>query len=344
MIRLIRNFTYTFFVVAPSPSLELPFAVRSGIETEMAVCCLCQCEPNTNVAIGRDFEYATSQDEWRMDRCDECGILILNPRPAEDEFERVYPPNYHAFQFDKNRFGVVHRVRRWLEAKRLLSIFRDLPADARILDVGCGDGFHLDLLKTYGPSTWELQGLDTSDRAVTHARKRGLNVIQGTVEESQFPENHFDAVLMIMTVEHLARPDETLLQIVEIMKPGGQLVIVTDNAASIDIRLFGKRVWGGYHFPRHTYLFNHSSLERLAEYCGLKTEQIRTIVSPVNWVYSIRNWLVSKQYPQWLVNQFSLTKPIPLAAFTILDNFLCLFGRGALLQAVFAKPVKEKSR
>ena len=129
----------------------------------------------------------------------------------------------------------------------------------------------------------------------------------------------------------------------ELLKPGGRLVVVTDNAASLDARLFGKRLWGGYHFPRHTYLFTRHSLAAMAEKAGLQTQRIRTIVSPVNWVYSIRNYLTDRQYPAWLANRFSLSKPIPLAGFTVLDNVLRLFGRGALLQAVFLKPGEGKS-
>lgn len=44
--------------------------------------------------------------------------------------------------------------------------------------------------------------------------------------------------------------------------------------------------------------------------------RVETIVSPVNWVYSIRNWLGDEGASRWLVNQFSLNLP-PAAAGTI---------------------------
>ncbi|HEX8195403.1 MAG TPA: hypothetical protein VF571_04260 [Pyrinomonadaceae bacterium] len=39
--------------------------------------------------------------------------------------------------------GVVYRFRLRLKARRLLNWCRDLPENARIPDVGRGDGFHL---------------------------------------------------------------------------------------------------------------------------------------------------------------------------------------------------------
>ena len=330
-------------MVALTPTIEPQAVVTAGIRTEPARCCICGNAPSRTVARGRDFEYDTSRDEWRMDRCDSCGVSILNPRPSEDEFHRVYPPHYHAFQFNAKQFGFVYRVRRWLEARRLLALLREVPTDARILDVGCGDGFHLDLLREFGLPTWRLEGIDASERAVAHAKSRGLTVSLGTVADCAIPPNCVDAVILIMTVEHLSDPATTLAQIAKLLSPGGRLLVVTDNAKSIDTHLFGKRTWGGYHFPRHTYLFDKHSLAKLAVNAGFTTLRIRTIVSPVNWVYSIRNWLVDRRWPNWLVNQFSLTKPIPLAAFTILDNVLCLFNRGALLQGAFVKPQKGYS-
>ena len=122
-----------------------------------------------------------------------------------------------------------------------------------------------------------------------------------------------------------------------LLKPGGRVVIVTDNTDTLDFRLFRNRHWGGYHFPRHWNLFNESTLRRLALLTSLQVDAVETILSPVNWVYSIRNFLEDEGAPSWLVNQFSLKTPITLAIFTIVDAVFQLFGHGALLRATFRK-------
>ncbi|MEO6683110.1 MAG: methyltransferase domain-containing protein, partial [Ginsengibacter sp.] len=64
--------------------------------------------------------------------------------------------------------------------------------------------------------------------------------------------------------EHVESPDKVLLGINRLLKPGGILLIVTDNTDSLDFGYFKKRYWGGYHFPRHWNLFNKKSIAKLA--------------------------------------------------------------------------------
>ena len=300
-------------------------------------CGLCDVENADPVAVGEDFEYRTSADTFAAMRCRGCGLIYLNPRPAESELGRIYPANYHAFEFSAENFGLAHKVRSRLEAKRLLAYCEGLPDDARILDVGCGDGFHLRLLREYGKPGWNLEGIDTSERAVLAARSAGLAVRQMSIEGADFAQPEYDLVLLIATVEHVANPLSMLTAVRRALRPGGRVVVITDSTDTLDFRLFGGRHWGGYHFPRHWNLFDKPSLRRLAERSGLEVTEISTILSPVNWVYSIRNRLVDRGAPRWLIEQFSLKAPLSLAAFTIVDGIFQFFGRGALLKLVARK-------
>jgi hypothetical protein len=64
---------------------------------------------------------------------------------------------------------------------------------------------------------------------------------------------------------------------------------------------------------------------------------LTTVVSPVNWVYSIHNSLVDWNAPQFLIKRFTLKSFVSLSAFTSLDIVLQKFGRGALLRAILQK-------
>jgi ubiquinone/menaquinone biosynthesis C-methylase UbiE len=302
-----------------------------------AQCCVCGTDDAEPIGIGGDFEYRTSHDTFLAMRCNSCGLVYLNPRPSVSDFETIYPPNYHAFDFSEADFGFVHRVRSRLEAKRLLSLCRDLPEDARILDVGCGDGFHLNLLKKYGGKNWTLKGVDVDKRAAQMAEKSGLKVYLGNVEELDLPENSYELAFMIQTIEHVEKPEKVLSAVRKILKPGGKLVVVTDNTDSFDFKLFKGGYWGGYHFPRHWNLFNQNSLRKLAAKTDFEVAKLATIVSPVNWVYSIHNSLVDLQAPRFFVNRFTLKSFVSLSAFTSLDIVLQKFGRGGLLQAILRK-------
>lgn len=303
-------------------------------------CCLCENAEAQELGTGENFEYQTSADSFAAMGCNSCGLVYLNPRPDFEEFERIYPANYHAFEFSAAEFGFVFKVRRRLEAKRLLAWCKDLPDDARIIDIGCGDGFHLELLKDFGKKTWTLEGVDADKRAASMAEKRNLKVHQGLLENLDLPERFYDLALMIQTVEHVASPPELLANVRKILRPGGRVVIVTDNTDSLDFKIFKRRHWGGYHFPRHWNLFNPSTLKKLADKTEFEVEKLTTQVSPVNWVYSVRNSLSDRQAPRWMVEQFSLKSPLSLGFFTIFDTLNNLAGHGALLNAVLKRPIE----
>jgi SAM-dependent methyltransferase len=309
------------------------------LRLEATGCCLCEVENAVPVGVGDDFEYRTSDDAFLAVQCLSCSLVYLNPRPALSEFETIYPANYHAFEFSPEQFGFVYKVRRKLEARRLLNWCRDLPQNAKILDVGCGDGFHLDVLKEFGRKTWQLEGVDADERAVSAGEQKGLQIHLGTLETVDLPQNAYDLVLLIQTVEHVSDPPELLNQIRALLKPGGKLLIVTDNTDSPDFRIFKGRYWGGYHFPRHWNLFNPATMRKLAEKCGFEPQKIVTAVSPVNWTYSIRNLLDDAGAPPGVVNFFSLKSTLALGALTILDSSLQFFGSGALLNAHLRKPL-----
>jgi ubiquinone/menaquinone biosynthesis C-methylase UbiE len=315
---------------------------QTGLALEACRCAICGIDDAEPVGVGEDFEYRTCPDTFLAVRCLQCGLVFLNPRPAEEAMPRIYPDNYHAFDFTPESFGLVLRVRRKLESRRLLKFAKGIPADAKIIDIGCGDGFHLKLLRDSGPKTWSLEGVDTDARAVKAATSDGLTIHHGPLEDLQLPENRYHLALMIMTVEHLNDPVRTLREATRILAPGGRLVIVTDNTGSPDFWLFQGRHWGGYHFPRHTYLFNTATLAKLAENVGLKPRSIRTALSPVNWVYSCRNWVDDWGGPRWLVRFLSLKSPLALAVGTLWDLGWKILGRGAILQATFEKPTTSE--
>ncbi|HEY0428749.1 MAG TPA: class I SAM-dependent methyltransferase [Pyrinomonadaceae bacterium] len=313
----------------------------NSLELIHTQCCVCETEDAEPIGVGEDFEYRTSADTFLAVQCRSCGLVYLNPRPRVSEFERIYPANYHAFDFSEEDFGFVHKVRSRLEAKRLLELCRGLSADARILDVGCGDGFHLNLLKKYGAKSWTLEGVDVDARAAQMAEKSGLKVYLGSIEELDLPKNAYDLAFMIQTIEHVEKPEKVLSAALEVLKPGGRLVVVTDNTDTLDFKFFKGSYWGGYHFPRHWNLFNRKSLANLAEKTGFEVEKLTTVVSPVNWVYSIHNSLVDWRAPQSLINRFTLKSTVSLSIFTSLDIVLQKLGKGALLRAILRKPEKN---
>lgn len=74
-------------------------------------------------------------------------------------------------------------------------LVNQLPAGARVLDLGCGPGLYTERLAAAG---FDVTGVDFSERSIEYARSTGSNVryIEADYRELELDE-HFDAVLMI---------------------------------------------------------------------------------------------------------------------------------------------------
>lgn len=119
--------------------------------------------------------------------------------------------------------------------KRLEEILLDLlPRSEKIsyLDVGCYDGKKtLERAKKIG--TNKIIGVDLPTIGATKALKRGVKVIFGDLDEKwPIRSNSVDCITATEVIEHLVDVDNFFKEIKRILKPGGKVIITTDNLAS----------------------------------------------------------------------------------------------------------------
>ncbi len=102
-----------------------------------------------------------------------------------------------------------------------------------VLDVGCGRGEFLDLLREAGIGA---RGLDTNHEMVEVCRARGLDVVEGDLVSylSAVPDGSLGGLIALQVVEHL--PPGELIRALELayhkLRPGARIVLETINAAS----------------------------------------------------------------------------------------------------------------
>ncbi len=99
-----------------------------------------------------------------------------------------------------------------------------------LVDVGCGLGFFLKLLKEKKVN-WKTLGYEMSEQAVKFAKeKNGLDQIySGMVEKSGIGKNSIDIITLWDVIEHIPKPQPLLNYLHSILKPGGILFLQTPN-------------------------------------------------------------------------------------------------------------------
>ncbi len=98
---------------------------------------------------------------------------------------------------------------------------RNSKSEIRILDVGCGTGANLEMLKQFGAA----EGVDVSDEALEFCRQKGLEVHKGLAEELPFEDESFEVVTALDVVEHLDDDVAGLKEMHRVLKKGGKTLI-----------------------------------------------------------------------------------------------------------------------
>ncbi len=142
-----------------------------------------------------------------------------------------------------------------------------------ILDLGCGRGEWLEVLKEEG---FQVRGLDINSVLVEQCFKRGMDVVEGDVTEylNKLPDNSLGAVTGFHIIEHL--PFGVLIQLldetVRVLKPGGLAIFETPNPENI---LVG--ACNFYFDPTHRNPLPPGMMKFLAESRGLCRVEIKLL-------------------------------------------------------------------
>ena len=180
---------------------------------------------------------------------------------------------------------------------RILELVRaQLPCEA-FLDAGCGDGRYLAALAPELPK--RRAGCDLSERILETARQRvDADFRQANLEALPFDDDEFDLVLCSQVIEHVLDPDLALAELGRVLRPGGTLVISTDNARNVVtktinapraaavavLRLRGAR--GRIESPATAY--TRSTFRALLGRAGFTVERLETFRFHLMWPLDAR--------------------------------------------------------
>lgn len=220
-------------------------------------------------AAARDHLYGV-QGDWKYLRCTQrdCGVLWLQNRPADpsEPYQNYYTHDIHFRP---------RKLPRWLNrAMRLLNQFIPKsrlaaqrfestcylpppePGNNRLLEIGCGDGTNLLLLKAQG---WDVLGQEIDPAAASASIARGLPVKTGQLATLQF-EQAFDAIVSNHVLEHVDH--EVMISTArKLLNPGGRLVIITPNADSLAHSIY-RSAWVGVGPPFHWTIWTPRALQK----------------------------------------------------------------------------------
>jgi SAM-dependent methyltransferase len=217
-------------------------------------------------------------------RCHNCGHVYVSPRiTTQAQSEILLGAD------DLSSDDMYLDVQR-ISAEYVCDLLRMQAAGPRLLDIGFGRGYMLQMAQAYG---FEVHGVDGSPMAVERVRPQfGRRVAHGVIGVDPIPWDSLDVVVMSHVLEHLASPAEAIAEVVSRMNRGGLLYLVVPDIESAHFKIFGK-YWDVISPLAHLQYWSQSSLTGVLERSGLADirriyhPQMREEVSP-RWVRLMR--------------------------------------------------------
>jgi len=295
----------------------------------------CESPAQRELCVTRDRHYGI-QGDYRVVQCETCELVFLNPMYEDSELALLYPEDYYAYQ---DCFRKPSRIEKFL--KKLLRYeagVKDPSFDrpGKVLDVGCGSGWFLARMRDQG---WDTYGVEISETAAKlGSKKAGLCIFHGTFLKANLPTEFFDYVRLNHSFEHMSRPIETLREIWRVLRPGGRVLIVVPNHASLNARIFG-RYWWFLGVPVHPFNYSVKNLPGFLTRAGFEVKSVINNSTYPGILGSLQIWLNRNNGRK--SEEGFLISAVPLKiVFHWVAKIFDRFGQGDVIELIASKPLQ----
>ncbi len=220
--------------------------------------------------------------------CEDCVTGVTNPMPEPDEALSLYSSESYRTGTGTRFNPIIEFFIYAFRLKRKRDIKRHVERGS-ILDIGCGRGLFLHVMKTDG---WNAAGVEANKEAASCASEiYGLNVAAGDISNWNFPKESFDVITINHVLEHVYKPDEYIKKCRDLLKNKGLLFVAVPNIASLQAS-FGKEAWFHLDVPYHVNHFSTAGLLKLLKDNSFKILGLRHFnceYNPFGWLQTLFN-------------------------------------------------------
>jgi len=163
--------------------------------------------------------------------------------------------------YSKNNYSSSNPLKNYIHNAPLKVVDRLIPnANFKsAIDIGCADGV---FLSTLSKKCETLSASDINEHFVSSIRDRRIKFYVDDIQKSQLPNNHFDLVTCLETLEHVSNPKKAISEIRRIMKSGsiGIITVPIEIGLPVLIKFLGRIMLG---YPaKYRRMYSPSELYR----------------------------------------------------------------------------------
>jgi len=268
-------------------------------------------------------------------QCNSCGFIFSARIPSAQELINYYEG------YGRDDYLSPITIKRYHE---ILDSFESARKTNRLLDVGCGIGYFLDVAKERG---WEVYGTEYTHKAIEICESKGITMHQGVLDPSNYKPESFDVITSFEVIEHINNPNPEINNISSLLRKDGLFYVTTPNFNSL-IRYYRGQKYNVICWPEHLSYYTPSTLNNLMQKHGFSKKWIQTTGISITRFMSSRKQSSAEEILEGTVsiaadtqdeklrNSFEKNSLLGFAKNSI-NQILTLSGKGDALKALFEK-------
>jgi SAM-dependent methyltransferase len=203
----------------------------------------------------------------RMVICRTCSLVRADPVLDSDFSAELYRESTFDYGEELDALKITYGA----ALDRLAEV---VPARRGIVDIGCGNGFVLEVARERG---WtDVRGVEPSRDAIAQAQPRiAESIVPDVMRAGLLPESSFDAVTLFQVLDHMPDPQALLRDSLAVLRPGGAILAFNHNVTAWSARLMRER--SPIVDVEHTYLYSPLTMRRLFESVGFQVVSARSV-------------------------------------------------------------------
>ena len=212
------------------------------------------CESNS-------FAHLFEKNNEPFVKCNNCSLVLINPRLNYEKIKETYNDEYTR---DYAKKATAKSKRSLQRVRKVKSRF---ITSGRWLDIGCSAGF---VVKSAKENGFDAFGVDVEPWGINYGKTRLQleNLVSGTIEDQNYPDNYFNVVSLYDVIEHV--PDLNLLvkELKRILRGNGVIHVITPDIGHWRV---SKTLsdWKEIKPSEHLYYFKKVTLKKLFNKHGL---------------------------------------------------------------------------
>ena len=253
--------------------------------------------PICEICEGKKFKLIANrirEGEGRIARCESCGLVIQDLGWDEEKLRNYYEKEYqttNSLVLGESQSPEKHFADRM---KTIGSVFEKvkpfLRPENRVLEVGCGAGELLSLIK---PFVKHCVGVELNTSFVGFIKSRlKIDAYAEDVNKLKLDEK-FDLVISISTIDHLPNPLKTLVSMKRFLSPDGRIYVEVPNIDEALNHLLPPSTRAKYNkffwHRAHLFYFSKDTISALFKKAGLEVgvtcRHEYTLKNFLNWYF-----------------------------------------------------------